>query len=139
MIFFNWKTISFHPSEFVRDLSLIKRWNNLKKDFTDPFSYRKQFHKGFNIDFDDSNVFAIQLYGIDEGLDGRRIFDLVAASFASYPDKDYCVFSVQTSEMKHSEILNYFSVIIWKSGWKWWMVRCDSWNFTWRRDEIFIP
>lgn len=115
MIFFNWKTISFHPSDFVRDLNLIKRWNNLKKAFTDPSFYSQPIHRGFTIDSDDSNVFAIQLYGIDEGIDGRRIFDLVAASFASYQDKDYCVISVQTKEMKHSNILNYFSVII--LGW----------------------
>lgn len=103
----------------MRDLNLIKRWNNLMKAFTDPSFYSTPFLKEFTIDIDNSNVFAIQLYGIDQGIDGRRIFDLVAASFASYPDKDYCVISVQTKEMRHSEILNYFSVIILRSGWKW--------------------
>lgn len=84
----------------------------MKREFTCPSYYTMQIPRSFNIDWDNSNVFAIQLYGIDEGIDGRRIFDLVAAAFASYPDKDYCVISVQTKEMKHSQILNCFTVII---------------------------
>lgn len=108
----------FDSTVTLRDLNLIKKWNNLKKSFTDPEHYSNQVTTVFSLGDGDSNVFAIQLYGIDENLDGKRVFDLVAASFASYPDKDYCVISVQTQETEHSQILNYFSVIIWGIG-KW--------------------
>lgn len=62
---------------------------------------------------DHINTFAIQLFGLMEQHDPRRVFRLLSTAFSAYPDRDYCLLSIKAGQKTTpvvSEFLKYFIV-----------------------------
>lgn len=67
------------------------------------------------------NAFVIELFGLMSPHDPRRVFRFLMTAFAAYPDKDYCLLSLNVVNRITPalyEILKYFVVSPTEKGFK---------------------
>lgn len=59
------------------------------------------------------NAFSIQLFGLSEKHDPRRMYSFLSTAFVAFPDRDYCLLSVSVTISMTPvlfEVLKYFLV-----------------------------
>ncbi|KAM7343044.1 cilia- and flagella-associated protein 61-like [Cochliomyia hominivorax] len=114
--------VVINEKRFQRQL-VLKKWEEFNEKIKSSDYYvqlrRRQFGFYYNIPngqhyapFDaNSNVFVIHLFGLKSPHDHRRIFRFLSSGFAAFPDKDYCLFSINVANHITPtlfEILKYF-------------------------------
>ncbi|XP_055839306.1 cilia- and flagella-associated protein 61-like [Episyrphus balteatus] len=104
--------------------NLFRKWNQINTNLRSPYTYVEETKKYIKAPqkSDLGNVFAIQLFGLSSTIDPRRIYDLIGSSFSAYPDKDYCIISLPSTEASSNSLngflLEYFSRAIPRVGCK---------------------
>ncbi|KAI8127370.1 Cilia- and flagella-associated protein 61 [Lucilia cuprina] len=124
------RIVAVNEKRFVREL-VLRKWEELNKNIKSNDYYvqlrKRQFGFYYNIPDGEthapydaqSNVFVIQLYGLMNSHDPRRIFRFLATAFAAYPNKDYCLISltvVHQMTVVLNELLKYFIRVIPRPG-----------------------
>uniref|UniRef100_A0A1A9Z0I7 DUF4821 domain-containing protein n=1 Tax=Glossina pallidipes TaxID=7398 RepID=A0A1A9Z0I7_GLOPL len=110
--------------QYFRDKSqFLAKCQLLDQKFEDPDHYAKvqlvNHAFRYNIPDDDDNfpydgypnAFSIQLFGLTETHDPRRMYSFLSTAFVAFPDRDYCLLSVSVTISMTPvlfEVLKYF-------------------------------
>ncbi|XP_055919520.1 cilia- and flagella-associated protein 61-like [Eupeodes corollae] len=109
-----------YQSEDKFPQNIFRKWSHISRKFEPHLTEESKKSIIIPKSSESINAFAIQLFGFCTGIDPRRVFDLVASSFSSYPDHEYCILSLSSTDASsnstYGPLLKYFSRVIPRVG-----------------------